>query len=56
MLRFVELEDGTFRMEYERNGEGYQFKYKARFQQIENDDELSEKEKGFKLMLDNKDE
>ena len=53
MLRFVELEDGTYRLTYVRE-DNPSFTYEARLQQIELDPDISEKEKGFKIELNDK--
>ena len=52
MLRFVELEDGTYRLTYVRE-DNPSFTYEARLQQIELDD-IPEKENGFKIELNDK--
>lgn len=52
MLKFVELQDGTYRLTYVREGNP-SFTYEARLQQIELA-EIPEKENGFKIELKDK--
>lgn len=53
MLRFVELSDGSFRLTYVNDTiTGIKFDYVGRFQPIENDPSIPEKEDGFRIVLD----
>lgn len=52
MVRFVELEDGTYRLTVVRETDHVKYKEVSRFVKVKNDPKIPEKEKGYKLTAD----
>ena len=54
MIRLVELADGTFRITIEIVESPLRYKEEFRFNKIEDDETIPEKDGGFRLVLDDK--